>query len=146
MKKIKKAGIIVGAVAGGIVGGTVSMIGKLSNVKFIEHIGTGIIDSTIYTGAIAGDLVCGATEIAVGTKKKDKGMIREGVNDLKSGGGKVADNVVGNVKLLASGGAEIAKGAVKRDRKRVSRGVKRLVKIIAVGVLTVGAIKISDEE
>ncbi|MEG1584034.1 MAG: hypothetical protein RR361_03150, partial [Anaerovorax sp.] len=70
MKVLKKAGIIGGAVIGGAIGGTLSVIGKVSNKKFVDQLGSSIIDSTILTGNIAGTAASGAAEMIVGTVKK----------------------------------------------------------------------------
>ncbi len=63
MNNIKKAGIITGAVVGGVIGGTISFIGKVSNQKFIDELGESVVDSTILTGGIAGEIASGATNM-----------------------------------------------------------------------------------
>lgn len=146
MDKIKKAGIIAGATVGGVLGGTLSVIGKISNNKFIDSLGNSIIDSTIYTGSIAGELGSGAAEIVHGKISKKPYKVKAGVEDLKSGGGKVVGNVVNNVKLVAENGGEIVEGIKEMDKEKVVRGTKRLAKVAAVGVMTVGAIKIDDSD
>ena len=63
MDFIKKTAIIGGAVVGGIVGGTISIIGHVTKIKVLDELGDSIIDSTILTGQIAGQAVSGATDM-----------------------------------------------------------------------------------
>ena len=146
MEKVKKAGIIAGATIGGVIGGTLSVVGKMSNNKFIDSLGNSIIDSTIYTGGIVGELGSGAAQVVSGKVKKKPYKVRAGVDDLKSGGGKVVGNVVNNVKLVAENGGEIVEGVKEMDKDKIVRGTKRLAKVAAVGLMTAGAIIIDDSD
>lgn len=147
MNIIKKAGILGGAVIGGVVGGSLSMIGKLSKVKIIDEIGGSIVSSTIYTGSIAGELLSGAVDTTVGKLKQDPEKLNSGVSDLKSGGLKVVGSFVNNFRLVTLNGKEMVSGVKSRDKVRIVKGAKNLAKIATIGVFTVGAIKLdSDEE
>ncbi|MDR2089720.1 MAG: hypothetical protein LBP73_10235 [Clostridiales Family XIII bacterium] len=146
MKAIKKITVTAGAVVGGVVGGSVSLAGKLSGVKFIDEIGESIVDSAICTGGIAGDLVGGTADVLAGKITRDDARVRAGADDLKAGGRRVADNIADNVRTLADCGGEIAQGIGKRDGKRVLRGAKTLAKVVVVGAVTVGAIRVKQEE
>jgi len=149
MNNIKKLGIITGAVVGGAIGGTLSVIGKVSKNKFIDELGESVVDSTILTGKIAGEIASGATHMVSGSVKQKPKEVEEGKNDLKSAGTKVLKNVVSNIQTVVDNGSEILDGVKEKDKKKVVRSTKNLVKVVAVGVLTVVAIKIkpgSDEE
>jgi len=52
MDSIKKTGIIAGAVIGGVVGGSISLIGKLSKIKAVDDVGSSIVSSSILTGGL----------------------------------------------------------------------------------------------
>lgn len=146
MDLLKKAGIITGAAVGGVIGGTLSVVGKVADIKIIDNIGSSIVDSTIYTGSIAGDIASGTSEIIAGKATKNSDKVSNGVHDLKKGGGKVVGNFVNNFKLVANNGGEILEGVKERDTDRIKHGAKTLVKVTAVGLMTVGAIKIDEEE
>lgn len=146
MNKIKKAGIIAGAVVGGALGGTISFVGKMTNQKFIDELGESVIDSTILTGGIAGDIASGATNVISGKIKGSRRKVKEGKDDLKSAGTQVVDNFVGNVQTVVQNSGEILEGVREKDRKKIVRGAKTLVKVAAVGAITVGTIKIKPEE
>ncbi|MBE6035680.1 MAG: hypothetical protein E7222_13425 [Clostridiales bacterium] len=146
MDSLKKAGIIAGAAVGGVIGGTLSVVGKVADIKIIDSIGSSIIDSTIYTGSIAGDIASGTTEVITGKITKNPDKVGEGVQDLKEGGSKVVGNFVNNFKLVASNSGEILEGVKARDTEKIKHGAKTLAKVAAVGIMTVGAIKIDEEE
>src|SRR5665647_3697233 len=101
MDLIKKTGILTGAVVGGVIGGTLSVIGKVAKIKIIDDIGESVIDSTILTGTIAGNLASGTTDLLTGKIQQDETLMKEGVTDIKDTGHKVVTNFVGNVKLVA---------------------------------------------
>ena len=146
MDSIKKTGILTGAVVGGLIGGTLSVIGKVSKVKIIDDIGESVVDSTILTGTIAGNLASGTTDLLAGKIQHDQHLVNEGVTDIKDTGHKVVNNFVGNVKLVTKSGGEILSGVKRRNPRKVAGGVKSLVKVVSVGILTVGAIKIKPDE
>jgi len=49
------------------------------------------------------------------------------------------------VKTVVNNSGEILEGVKERDRKKVVKGTKNLAKVIAVGAITVGTIKIKPE-
>jgi hypothetical protein len=142
MDVIKKASIIGGAVIGGIIGGTVSIVGHVTKNKFVDELGENIVDSTILTGSIAGQIASGAADMIVGSIQKEPEHIDVGKEDLKSGGRKIINNYVTNAKLILNNSGDIVKGVKNRDIKRVLNGAKTLGKMAAIGAITVGAIKI----
>lgn len=146
MNIIKKAGIITGAVVGGTIGGTISFVGKMANKKFIDELGESVVDSTILTGSIAGDIASGATNMISGKIQKSSRKVEEGKCELKSAGNQVVKNFVNNVQTVVDNSGEILEGVKERDRRKVIRGAKTLVKVAAVGAITVGAIKVKPEE
>lgn len=146
MKKIKKISIIAGGTVGGTIGGTLSLVGKLSKSKLLDSLGESIIDSALYTGEIAGNFISGTADVAVGSVKKDEKKLESGRQDLKLGTKKIIDNYIESFKLIGGSGAEIANGVLRRDKVTIIKGGKRLFKILAIGALTVGAIKIDEDE
>jgi hypothetical protein len=146
MKTIKKIGVTAGAVIGGVIGGSVSMAGKLSGVKFVDELGESIVDSAICTGGIAGDIVGGAASVAMGKLKSDEAQARAGVLDLKSGGRQIVGNIAENVKTIAENGGDVVLGIKDMDGKRVLRGAKTLAKVVVVGAVTVGAIRVKKSD
>lgn len=146
MKTVKKVGIITGAVLGGIVGGTVSIIGKVSKKKFVDELGESIVDSSILTGELYGGLASGTTEVISGKIKKDKKRVGEGMDDIKDSGGAIVGNIITSAKTVIGNSGEIVDGIKKRDGKKIIKGAKSLAKYAAVSTITVGSMKIKQSE
>lgn len=145
MEKVKKTGIIAGAIVGGTIGGLISVIGKVSKVKIIDDIGESVVDSTILSGTIAGNAASGAADIITGATLNNPQKKEEGIKDLKITGGQLINNFTNNIKLVAVSGSEIFTGIKNRNTKEMKHGIKSLVKVAAVGFITVGPIKIKDD-
>ena len=145
MNKIKKAGIITGAVVGGAIGGTISFIGKMTNQKFIDELGESVVDSTILTGGIAGDIASGTANVISGKVQNSRRKVEEGKGELKAAGTQVVENFVNNVQIVIDNSGEILEGVKEKDKKKILRGAKTLAKVAAVGAITVGTIRIKPE-
>lgn len=144
MDNIKKAGIVTGAVVGGVIGGTISVIGKVTKKPFIDELGESVIDSTILTGKIAGDIASGTTNVVAGKIKKSPWKVEEGKKDLKTAGTNVVDNFVSNVHTVVDNSGEIMEGVKEKNTAKILKGTKTLAKVIAVGAITVGTIKVKE--
>jgi hypothetical protein len=145
MDKIKKAGILAGAIVGGVFGGTLSVLGYVTHIKIIDDIGESIIDSTILTGSIAGDITSGTADLLTGKIQHNDKLVDAGITDIKDTGLKVVNNFVGNIKLVAHSSENIFTGIKHKNLHEISRGAKSLIKVVSVGMLTVGAIKIKED-
>jgi len=146
MNNIKKAGIITGAVVGGAIGGAISFVGKMTNQKFIDELGESVVDSTILTGGIAGDIASGTTNVISGKIKKSNRKVKKGKEELKSAGNQVVQNFVNNVQTVVDNSGEILEGVKEKDSRKIMRGAKTLAKVVAVGAITVGTIKIKPSQ
>ena len=144
MEKLKKAAILGGAIVGGAIGGSCSFIGKLSKVKFLDELGDAIIDSTLLTSTIAGEIASGTLETAAGALRKNKIQKSRGIRDLKSGGGRVFQNWKDNFYVLKDNSGEIVGGIKEKDGRRVLNGAKTLGKVAAIGFITVGAVEVGS--
>lgn len=146
MNNIKKAGIITGAIVGGAIGGTISVIGKVTKKKFIDELGESVVDSTILTGGIAGDIASGATNVITGKIQKRPRKVTRGKKELKFAGNQVVRNIVHNVHTVVDNSGEILEGVKEKNGRKIMRGARTLAKVVAVGAITVGAIKVKPEE
>lgn len=146
MGKIKNVGVGIGIAVGSVLGGTVSFIGKMADKKELDRLGENIMDSTILTGEIAGGAASGVTQIVSGTLQKRSGQVEKGKRELAAAGECVLENAVENMRNVANQGEEILAGLKTHDRKRINRGLCTLGKMIAVGALTVGAVKVDSPD
>ncbi|NLP29639.1 MAG: hypothetical protein GX363_00760, partial [Clostridiales bacterium] len=125
---------------------SISIIGHITKNKFLDELGDSIVDSTILTGQIAGQVASGTTDIVVGKLKHKPKYIQDGKNDLKDAGYQIVNNYVTNIKLIYDNSGEIVKGIHQKDGKRIWNGAKTLGKIVAIGTITVGAIKVNPSD
>lgn len=146
MKILKKTGIVAGAIVGGIIGGTISVIGKVADKKLVDNVGESVTDSLIYFGGIAGNVASGAADVALGNMLKSTTMVDGGIDDLKDGGKMLIGNWLHNAKLVLGESGQIAKGIVHRDKPAIKDGIKTIGQIAVVGALTVGAIRLKQED
>ncbi len=146
MDNIKKAAIAAGAVAGGIIGGTVSLAGKMTKTEVVEELGDGITDSAIMTGELVGEALSGAADLVAGGLRKDHDMISEGGKELKHAAKTTLTNALNNIKVIGRSGAGIVGGMVRGDKQEVARGLKNLGKMAAIGLVTVGVVKASQDD
>lgn len=146
MDAIKKTGIIAGAVVGGVVGGGISLVGKMANAKFVDDVGSSITSSAILTGELTGKIASGTVDAVSGKIINDRSRTGKGLDDLRGSGRQVVNNFLMNVGRIVDNGSEIAVGIKDRDGGKVAAGTKKLAKFAAVGAITVGAIKMTDDE
>lgn len=146
METLKKAGVCAGAALGGVVGGTVSLVGKVIRQPDIDQLGETITDSAILTGEIAGHALSGTADVIAGAVRRDKRTLKKGGRDLKRAGGAMVKNVAANASILLTEAGNVAVGVKTGDRARVVRGLKTMGKMAAVELFTVGAVKMDDPE
>ena len=148
MNGIKKGFITASAIAGGALGGLVRAGGQILRAPMIEELGNAVLDSAVLTGTIAGQLVSGAADWTVGIFSGEEEKKEQGTYDLKEGTGKIIGNVKENLQRTVKNGKVIADGVRTQDKEKVIRGAKTIVKMAAVGAITVGAVKVpeNDEE
>lgn len=142
MYGLKTVGVCAGIAFGSVIGGTVSLVGKLTNAQFIDELGNNILDSAILTGEITGQAASGTVDIIRGKWEKSPRRLKKGKQDLKQAGSKIVINLWDNCRLIQKNSGEIVAGLYTHDPKRVKNGAKTLGKVIAVSFVTVGAIQI----
>jgi hypothetical protein len=144
MEKLRKGIVLASAAAGGIVGGGISLLGKLTRLPLVDELGESIVDSALYTGRVAGNIASGATDIVAGGLSGNTEKLRAGAEDIKTGGVQIASGLVDNVKTVAEHSGDILLGVRDGDGKRVARGAKTLLKVIAVSAVTVGIVRVRE--
>ncbi len=146
MNRIKKAGIYIGAITGGILGGSIELVGKMTKVEFLDELGEGIVDSALLTGEIVGEAAGGTVNIIAGGISKDRDRVKEGSSDLAHAGKQVFHNAVTNFKLMAENSGEVVQGVLSKDKARTISAARTLAKMATIGAVTVGAIKLKKND
>lgn len=146
MNSLKKAAIFMGALTGGVLGGSITLAGKMTKVDFLDELGEGIIDSALLTGEIIGEVISGTADIVAGGLTKDQEKIRCGGDELGHAGKQVVGNAVMNLRMMGENGGEIFRGIKNKDKARTLSAVKTLAKMATIGAVTFGAIQLKKND
>lgn len=141
---LKELGSFVGDVAGGIVGGTVNVIGELTGSEFIEEIGDGIKKASSFAGEKLGEAASGTWDVAAGIITQDEGQLNTGLGDMGKAVGDTAKAAGHTICNVVENGANVVGGIVDGDTSRLKDGAKGLVKFGVVGALSFGVIDLID--
>lgn len=141
---LKELGSFVGEVTGGIVGGTVNVIGDITGSEFIGEIGDGIKKASSFAGDKLGEAASGTWDIAAGIITQDSTQFEEGLQDIGKACGDTAVAAGHAVCNIVDNGANVVGGIVDGDTDRIKDGTKGLVKVGVVGVLSLGIIDLVD--
>lgn len=145
MSSGKDFGGLLGSLVGGVIGGPIKFIGEVTDVKLIEEIGDGVINSTKFTGETVGQVVGGSVNAIRGVVTDDRTLIDEGLGDLGDAGSRTLTGVVNTAKHAVENGGNVIIGIMDNDIEQVKQGASGLVKTAAVGALAVGVIDIAGD-
>ncbi|MGE9213436.1 hypothetical protein [Exiguobacterium aurantiacum] len=141
---IRKGFSLTGKVIGTVIGGSVNVIGEMTDSKFIKDVGQGVKSSTEFAADTLGQAVEGIVETA-------SGIVQDNPNQIKSGMSDVGDSFTRTVKgvgvTLANtieNGLDIVEGVKSGDNQQVKDGLKSIGKTVAIGTLAVGMIEFTD--
>lgn len=142
MSNGKDVGGFLGSLVGGVIGGPIKFIGEVTDMKLIEEIGDGVINSTRFTGETVGQVLGGSVNAIRGVVTDDPTLIDDGLEDLGDAGSRTLTGVVCAAKNIVANGGNVITGIVDNDIDQVKEGASGLVKTAAVGALAVGIIDI----
>lgn len=146
MGRIKAGTIIATGLIGGAIGVAIAAVGKGIGNKTVGQIGDGVAESSVLTGEIVGDTIEGVADTAVGIAKKSEQKKADGIDKLKTAGTRAVGNFKENIVTMAGATKDVAVKAAQGDKAGVKRAAKNLFKIVSVGMITVGAVKVDTEE
>jgi len=141
---LKELGSFVGEVAGGVIGGTVNIIGELTGSEFIEEIGDGIKKASSFAGEKLGEAASGTWDVAAGIITQDETQLNAGLSDMGKAVGDTAKAAGHTICNVVENGASVVGGVVDGDTDRLKEGAKGLVKFGVVGALSFGVIDLMD--
>lgn len=143
---LKGLGSFVGEAAGGIVGGTVNLIGELTGSEFIEEIGDGIKKASSFAGEKLGEAASGTWDVAAGIITQDEQQLNAGLGDMGKAVGDTAKAAGHTICNVVENGVNVVGGIVDGDTSRLKDGAKGLVKFSLVTGLSLGMIDLIDGE
>lgn len=140
----------IGNVGGGLVGGTVKVVGKAVSSKWkgtgewIEEVGDNVQSASKIALDNAGQFVDGAIEGTYGAFKKDEYYKQKGIDDLKNSTGKTIKGIGSALKYTVNNASSSYKGFTSGNKEQAVRGLKNLGKVVAVSSLAIGVVDILD--
>ncbi len=144
MGLFKSLGSLAGTVIGGVVGGTVELVGGFTNIKLLREVGEGVYKSSIKGCEMIGQAVDGSVSIADGIISNNKEKINKGFGEV---GDTVFKTVVGignGIGSVAKSSIQIVEGISEGDSGKISNGSKNIAKAVAIGALAVGVLDVLD--
>jgi len=141
---LKELGSFVGQVAGGVIGGTIEIVGEVTNSEFIKDVGKGVYQTTAKTGELIGSLASGTYDAVGGIITGDKAQTNQGFEEVFETIGKTAKGIGNGLVHVAGKGIETVEAIIDGDTDRALTLGKDVAKIAAIGVLSVGIFEIVD--
>lgn len=139
----KTLGKSVGILTGGVVGGTINVVGELAGSKFMSEVGEGIYNSSKFMGEQLGNTTQGVWDIGEGFIKKEDKKINQGFNNIGEGFTNTGKAVFGTVKHVAKHTGDIGAGLIDDDPTRWKKGARELGKTAAIGILGVSVLDVT---
>lgn len=141
---IRCIGKAAGCVAGFAVGLPVAVAGEVVNSDLLREIGEGVYKVSERTGDLVGNVVEGGAEAVYGTITSDKTMQGKGVEKVFDSGATYISNAAKGVANVTEKGFHTIGAILDGDTDEAIRTGKELIKVAAVGALTVGVLDVVD--
>lgn len=144
MKFLNDFGVFAGKVTGKVIGGSVRVVGEITNSKTIKEIGDGAERATAKTGKLLGKVASGTVDVGVGLFQKDDQKVKQGFTELGDAVVTTTKDVVHGVGYVYESGKSVVVGIKEGDMDQVKEGAKKIGMVAAVSVLAVGIIDVVD--
>jgi hypothetical protein len=139
----KTLGKGIGAATGGVIGGSINVIGELTGSKFLSEVGEGINSSSKFMGEQLGNATQGVWDIGEGFIKKEDKKIDQGLNNLGEGFSNTGKAVFGTVKHVVKHTGDLGAGLIDDDPARWKNGARELSKTAVIGFLGVSVLDVA---
>ncbi|WP_226679061.1 HNH endonuclease [Mesobacillus jeotgali] len=150
MSSMRRIGKGVGTVGGGLIGGSVKVVGKAVGSKWkdtgewIEEIGEGVQTASKVALENAGQFIDGAVHGTYGAIKKDEDYKQKGLKDIKDSAGKTIKGVGSTLKYTVHNAGSAYKGYTSGNKDQAIKGLKNLGKVVVVSGLAIGVLDLAD--
>ena len=137
-------GKFAGKVTGGVIGGTVSLIGDIVDSKTIREIGEGAYRVTAHTGETIGRFADGAVMCASGAIGKDASKMSSGAKEIGNVAVETVNGIGKGIVNTASLGINGVGAVLDGDADKVIEIGKKFVKVAAIGALSFSVLDAID--
>lgn len=134
----KELGKGLGQIAGGVVGGTINLVGELTDSKALKEIGEGVFHASSKAGETLGTFASGAVDAVGGIISKDDLQIENGFSDMGSAVHDTYQGVKAGVINVIDNGGKVIEGLKNDDFESVKQGGTNLLKTAAIATFAVG--------
>ncbi|USG67436.1 hypothetical protein NDK47_09230 [Brevibacillus ruminantium] len=148
MGLLKDLGMKAGEVTGLVLGGSVRVVGELTETvtgsksagRFIKEIGNGVEHATKFTGKTAGEIASGTWDMAAGVLTQDQQQFEDGCHDVGEAVTTTVNGVGRTFCHVVENGANVVNGLKDHDEELMQKGAKGLVYAAAIGAIAVGVV------
>lgn len=144
MNMIRKGFSLTGKVIGTVIGGSVNVIGEITDSKFIKDVGHGVKSSTEFAADTLGQAVEGIVETASGIVQDNPNQVKSGLSDVGDSFTRTVKGVGITLANTVESGFDIVEGVKSGDNQQIKDGLKSIGKTVAIGTLAVGVIEFTD--
>ncbi|MFC3747950.1 hypothetical protein [Paenibacillus sp. GCM10012306] len=141
---LKGLGSLAGQVVGGVIGGSIEIVGEVTNSNFIKEVGKGVHQTTARTGERLGSLASGTYDVVAGTITGDKSQSNKGLEEVFDTVGNTAKDIGNGIVHVAGKGMGTVEAIIGGDKDKAIELGKDLAKISAIGVLSIGIIDLVE--
>jgi hypothetical protein len=140
----------LGTVGGGLIGGTVKVVGKAVGSKWqgagewLEEVGNNVQVASKIALDNLGQFVDGAVQGTYGVIKKDDYYKQKGLDDLKDSAGRTMKGIGLALKYTVTNVGTTFTGFTSGDKEQALKGLKNLGKVVAVSSLAIGIADVID--
>ncbi|MGG0936982.1 hypothetical protein ABHN11_12840 [Brevibacillus centrosporus] len=135
---LKDLGKGLGQIAGGVVGGTINLVGEITDSKALKEIGEGVYHASSKAGETLGTFASGAVDVVGGIVSKDDRQIENGFGDMGSAVNDTYQGVKAGVINVIDNGGKVIEGLKNDDFESVKQGGTNLIKTAAIATFAVG--------
>jgi hypothetical protein len=134
----KELGNLAGIVTGGVIGGTISLVGDVTESRFIKEIGEGIYSASKNTGKLVGQVADGAVGVVGGVILSDSSAVEVGFDQLGDATKQTLCGIGQGINSVAKDGGDLVSGILEGNDDKVLNASKNLVKTAAISVFAIG--------
>ncbi|GAX46183.1 hypothetical protein NIES4075_72040 [Tolypothrix sp. NIES-4075] len=121
MSFIKGLGKFAGQVVGGVVGGSLEVVGELVDSKAIKQVGKGVYQVAATSGEVLGSLTDGVVTTVHGAVTKDGEKVKQGLGDAGNGVVVAATGVGQVIKHTAMGTASVVRQTLSDEPEQAAQ-------------------------
>ncbi|MCR2802294.1 HNH endonuclease [Paenibacillus soyae] len=141
---LNELGSLAGKVTGKVIGGSVRVVGEITNSQTIKEIGDGAERATAKTGELLGKVASGTVDVGIGLFQKDEHKVNQGFSELGDAVVTTAKGVGQGIGYVYENGKNVAVGIKDGNMDQVKEGAKKIGMVAAVSVLAVGIFEVVD--